>query len=112
MALPVAFLLALCGACYGDDQPDLKLLGVKFSTISTIKAKFELNNILDRPIKDLHITCYPQGQSGTAIRAIKDVIYERFPAHSKRNTAEIDLGWMPQQASKITCYLKGYSWAD
>lgn len=92
-------------AAYGEALSKLKMTVVSFhgSYAGTVLATFRFDNPTDYAVKDVEVICAPKGESGTAIGRIRRTVFQRIPAHGKKNTGAIDIGWVPTQTKAITC---------
>jgi hypothetical protein len=60
-------------------------------------------------LKDPDIACDMNGASGTTIKKASKVHYEALPQGKLRSFSLIDMGAVPEQATKFKCYLKAVS---
>jgi len=69
----------------------------------------ELENSSYLNLKDPDIACEMKGSSGTTIKKASKTIYEALPAGTKRIFTMVEMGTIPEQATKFTCYLGSIS---
>ena len=70
---------------------------------------FRLDNGAYIDLKDSNVTCDMNGPSDTTIKKVSKVLYEVLPAGSWRVFGPIEMGEVPEQATKFKCYVSSAS---
>lgn len=71
-------------------------------------AKFTIKNTNTHGIKDVEVSCSHIGNSGSIVSRSRRVIYETIRPNSQRAMPEIDFGFIPDQASRISCSITDF----
>ncbi len=66
-------------------------------------AQFTLRNTGKRTLKDVEITCYSYGHSGTQIDRNVRTIYEQIPPGKTKRVRDFNMGLQHTQASSASC---------
>src|SRR5690349_5650507 len=102
----VAICFALNISAHAETAGAPKIeLDVKTWTRSTGIADigFKISNSNEYAIKDPLIQCDFFGNSGTMIRRLEKVLYEKIPAHKSKYIRSFVMGISGDQAAKIGC---------
>lgn len=86
----------------------LRLIEVDFNwhTIgygNVMVADFTVTNLSKYKIKDIEITCYHFGKSGTKIDSNTRTIYDIVPAKGKKYFKDVNMGFFHSQTNKSGC---------
>lgn len=71
-------------------------------------ANFVINNLSDKDIKDITITCTHNAKSGTKIDDNTRTIYDVVKAHSKKQVNKFNMGFIHSQANSSSCRITDF----
>jgi hypothetical protein len=72
-----------------------------FGSVALVDVSFSNDNKI--AVKDAELTCWFYGASGTELSRQTKTIYEIFPAGKTKRIKNINMGFVPDQASKASC---------
>lgn len=73
---------------------------------SVMIATFIIKSTLKFPVKDITVRCTMEGNSGTEIARFDRTLYEIVPARSTKRIADVNLGFVPSQATRAGCQIR------
>jgi hypothetical protein len=87
---------------------DLRMLDIRTGMV----VGFSVKNDNAFGVKDITVTCFQYGNSGTEITRGQTIIYDTFSARSEKQLVDVRAGVLHQQATNFNCVVTDFSYAS